>query len=532
MCEPGIPNATAVRDADATKTLATLAPWLALCAVMTAGALVFWLFDALPFQDLPAHAGFIALRHRFAASPFEQRFFVLAPHLGPYSLFRTLGDAFLPLFGPVGAVRAIATLPVVATPLALHWARRRLHGDRTPTAAYYGLSLSFGFMTLLGFASYLIGVAALVVGLTAWLELLAAVDSGDRRATGREAAVACFAPLLFVAHGHAFAIFVALAGVCAVATGRRWARVIRLRALGPGVGLAAWAAWTQRASMIPPGSAPPPNPPLEPHFQGVYDKLSLLVTPTLMTRTGIDVLVGLALWATLLAGVVATARSARNERGVTTQYVHARALLACLAVLSVAFLALPHSIGWFGFVDGRLVLVLLLLAVMTVRREALGPRLARLYAAAAPVAACTMTAIALGASLLFQKEARGWRNVLAHVPAQTRLLNLPIDPNSNVFAAHPFVHYDKLVLADRPVVVSDVWFHQGSALYPTPDNPALHLPPSYSESDLRLIDWPAYRLDDWDYVLLRTRPESAQPVVPEALSLAAHDGGWWLFRTR
>ncbi|MDP9003072.1 MAG: hypothetical protein M3O46_23525, partial [Myxococcota bacterium] len=77
------------------------------------GALVFWLYDALPFQDLPAHAGLIALRHRLPESPFEQRFFVLAPHLGPYSLFRALGQALLPWLGPLGAVRALAMLPGV-----------------------------------------------------------------------------------------------------------------------------------------------------------------------------------------------------------------------------------------------------------------------------------------------------------------------------------------------------------------------------------------------------------------------------------
>ncbi|MDP9152255.1 MAG: hypothetical protein M3O36_20210, partial [Myxococcota bacterium] len=58
---------------------------LALGTVTVAAALVFWVFDALPFQDLPAHAGFIALRHRYLASAFDRRFFVLAPHLGPYS---------------------------------------------------------------------------------------------------------------------------------------------------------------------------------------------------------------------------------------------------------------------------------------------------------------------------------------------------------------------------------------------------------------------------------------------------------------
>jgi len=531
--------ATASAGAEAHRaSRAKLAAWLGLGALTLAAAMVFWAFDALPFQDLPAHAGLIALRHHVSDWASEHRYYVVAPHLGPYSLFRFLGEVFLVPFGPVGAVRAIATLPVVATPLALLWARRRLHGDRSPTAGYFGLALSFGFMTLLGFASYLLGVAVMLVALTMWLELLVAVDTGDvAAARRREIAIACFAPFVFVAHGHAFVIFLALAGVSALATGRRWPRLLRLRALAPGLALAAWDAWRERASVLPAGSVAPSNPALEPHFQGAYDKFSLLVTPTLMTRTGLDALVGLGLWVTLAACVVATARALRRPPAQPpapaqlASTLHTRALLACIAALGVVFLALPHSIGWFGFVDGRLVPLLLLLAVMAVRREALGHTLGTIHDRFATVAASAMIAIALVASHSFQNEARGWREVLAQVPAGARLLNLPLEPNSDVFTAHPFIHYDKLVLTERPIVVSDVWFHQGSAVYPTAANPALHLPASYSESNLRFIDWPAYRLSDWDYVLIRTRPEAGQPYVPPGLELAIHRGGWWLFRS-
>jgi hypothetical protein len=428
---------------------------------------------------------------------------------------------------------------VIATPLALLWARRRLHGDPSPLAAYFGLALSFGFMTLLGFASYLLGVAALLVALTLWLELLFAAEQGSPSATRREIAVACFAPLLFVAHGHAFVLFLAMAATAVIAhgvEGRLWPRVVRLRALVPAVGLAAFAAWTGRASALPPGSVPAHNPALQPHFQGAFDKLSLLITPTLITRTYVDAAVGILLWVLLICCVVSTFRSLGRaptsaSDAERASRAHSRALLACLPLLGGAFAVLPHSIGWFGFVDGRLVPLLLLIAVMAIRRESLGRLLGAAYDRGAPIAAATMVTVALVASHLFQGEARGWREVLAAVPAEARVLNLPLEPNSDVFTAHPFIHYDKLALAERPLVVSDVWFHQGSALYPTAQNPALRLPDSYSESDLRRIDWPAYRLDDWDFVLIRTRPDSPQPAVPASLALASHRGGWWLFRT-
>ncbi len=510
---------------------------MGLAALTVAAALVFWVFDALPFQDLPAHAGLIALRHRLPHSPFEQRFFVLAPSLGPYSLFRFLGDALVQPLGPVGAIRAIATLPVVATPLVVLWARRTLHGDRSTAGGYFAIALGFGFMTVLGFASYLLGIAALLAVLTLWLKLLVAADRGAADAWRWETAIALAAPALFLVHGDAFVVFLGLTAASASSTGQRAARWMRLRALAPAVTLAAWVAWRERASALPVGSAPVPHAGFVAHFQGPFDKLTLIITPTLITRTGLDAIVAVFLWGVLGGAAVATARSLGRPRpvplGATEDdgAIHARALLVSAVAAFVAFLVLPHSIGWFGFVDGRLVPVVLFLMLLAVRRETLGGGLLGAAFDRGSVAAATvMVAIAFAASWSFQGEAVGWREVLHDVPTGARLLNLPIEPNSRWFTGHPFVHYDKLALAERPLLVSDVWFHQGTGLYPTADNPSLRLPDGYSESDLRSLDWASYRLSDWDYALVRTGVAAVQPAVPARLTLATHRGGWWLFR--
>ncbi|OJY29499.1 MAG: hypothetical protein BGO98_47465 [Myxococcales bacterium 68-20] len=508
---------------------------IGLAAVMLVATSVFWAFEALPFQDLPAHAGLIAMRHRFETSAFEQQFYVLAPHIGPYSLFRFLGEAFVRVIGPVGAVRALGTLPVIATPLAMLFARRRLYNDTSPTYGFLGVALSFGIMTLLGFASYLLGVAVMLVGLTLWLDLLAATDDAvDPRAVRRrELIVAAYAPLMFVAHGHAFLLFLLCAAIAAVVTGDRLQRLVRLRALAPAFLLAAWVAWIERGTTTPPGSVPQVNQ-LIPRFQGPADKLGLLISPTLMTRTGIDFLLGVVILAFAVACAIVTVRSLGFRTGARidapTDVRHSRALYACAAAIALAFVALPHAVGWFGFVDGRLVPVALILALLGIRRPVLPRSFSLGLHYGPPLVASTISVLALVASYRFQDEARGYKEVLARVPAESRLLNLPIDPNSDVFTAHPFIHYDKLVLVERPIVVSDIWFHQGSALYPTPENPALRLPASYSESNLKFIDWPAYHLDDWDYVLIRTRPNADQPHTPDRLALEEHSGGWWLFR--
>jgi hypothetical protein len=401
-----------------------------------------------------------------------------------------------------------------------------------------GLVLSFGLMTLLGFASYLLGVAVMLVVFTLWLDLMTTVDA--RASTlRREIVVACFAPFVFVAHGHAFLLFLVLAGVSSIATGARLRRVLRLRALLPAIALAAYVAWIERGGTIPAGSVAPTQTALEPHFQGAYDKFTLLITPTLMTRTGIDFALGVVVWIVVISATIATARvlarrgvpleSDARDEGEASR-AHSRALLACAAVVVIMFLALPHAVGWFGFVDGRLVPIVLFLLLMAVRPSALGRWHRAALEKGAPLFAATLTTLALVASYRFQAEAYGYEAVIAEVPREAKLLNLPLDPNSDVFTAHPFIHYDKLALVDRPIVVSDVWFHQGSALYPTAENPSLRLPSSYSESDLREIDWPTYDLSDWDYVLVRTRPNAAAPKVPTSLALTTHKGGWWLFK--
>lgn len=505
--------------------------WVGLAVLGLAAVLVFWIFDALPFQDLPAHAGLIALRHRFAASPLEQQFYVFAPHIGPYSVFRFLGEVFVGIVGPVGAVRALATLPVLATPLALLFARRQLFGDHGPTFGFLGITLSFSLMTLLGFASYLLGVAVMLVGLTLWLDLLVAADDRAPDLRRRQASMALFAPLIFVAHGHAFVLFLACAGIACLVTGRRLLRLLQLATLAPALLLAGWVAWIERGTSTPQGSVAV-VPSLEPNFHTVIEKLALLVTPTFMTRTGIDFVLALVLWAVAIAGSVATVRSLRAAPAPSgdAHVRHTEALYACAVVLTVGFLALPHAIGWFGFVDGRLVPVILMLLLLGIHGAGIPGWLSRFIVTGAPVMAATIVALAMVASFRFQAEAAGYREVLARVSEGSRLLNLPLDPNSDVFAAHPFIHYDKLVVAERPVIVSDVWFHQGSALYPKPENPVLRLPASYSESDLHGIDWSSYHLEDWDFVLIRTRASAAQPKTPEALQLDEHRGGWWLFR--
>jgi hypothetical protein len=502
--------------------------WLAFGILLIGAISVFWCFAALPFMDLPAHAGILALKHRFVPTGFEGHFFIVFQHLGPYSLFSGLGEMFTAWFGANAAVRLLATLPAIALPLAVLWARLRLTGQATAFFGFVGIILSFGFMTLSGFASFMLSLAILLVTLTEWLVLASLVDSRCGRLLNF-IVVALLAFLTFIAHGFTFILLLFVIAISVLCMARFWSGILHTVAFAPATIAAAYSLYVER--FLGPAMPVAPQSP-SPVFQNAFDKISLLITPTLMTRTGIDALTGVLLWLVIIACAVATYRAIRRSDPPLSaeRKFYIRSLLYAAAALFVVFLALPHSVGWFGFVDGRLLPLVLLLVLVAIDEDVLHGPWERAVRLGAGMGAAVVVGLVLAASYRFQAEAMGYRDIVAKVPASTRLLNLPLDPNSVIFTSHPFVHYDKLALVERPIVPSDIWFHQGSGIYPTPANPALRLPVEYSSSNLKGIAWEHYRLNEWDYVLIRTKPEAAASDVPVALTLVEHIGGWWLYR--
>ena len=283
-------------------------------------------------------------------------------------------------------------------------------------------------MTLFGFASFELALAVLVVTLTLALEVFALCDAGAPTLP-REALTAACAALLVLAHGYAYAVLVLLVGVAALAAGeRRQGR--RLRMLAPSAVLAVTTAWAAREIGPSAGVSTSPSAPLL-HFQGALDKLSLLFTPTLLTRTGADAAICVLLWTAVAAANWTSLRASRAASAAQAPSLrHGRAVRAGALALLVAFAVLPHEIRWFGFVDGRLVPIVLLLLIMAYRDDALSPRRRRFVIGVAAGAPVAMTAIALAATQAFQGEARGYEDVLGHVPAESRLLSCRSTPTA------------------------------------------------------------------------------------------------------
>ena len=471
----------------------------------------------VPYQDVLGHAGLLELRERWVGSRELAGLFEVDVRLGPYSLFRGLSGALAGLLGAERAVRAVLVAAVASAPLALVVARRVL-GSRTPAGlAATAFAFSLGFMTVQGFASYELALAW-VLPVFAWA---VRVQRAERASWREVLGLAGAASALFFAHGHAWAVAALLVGALVLRRPRAAGSGRLLVAALPSALVVGAVALRDRVVAIPRDALglAPPEPFLA--FQSPLDKLSLLLTPTLTTRFGVDVLIGLVLAAGLVGAWRRVPAEAPGRGEVAAAWVAA----------ALAFLVLPHFVGWFGFVDGRLVPLLALLPLLVVEvpeadaqggRFALGPRW--------PVLAAVGLIAVHGAALAaFQREARGFEAVAAAVPAGARVLHLPVDGDSRVFTGHPFVHADKRLLLARPVVLSDLWFHQGTGVYPTRCNPVVRVPAAYREAHLGPLDWSTIDRRDWDFVLVRTQADAAAIEVPDDLRLVAREGGYWLY---
>ncbi len=490
-------------------------------ALLELGAIaVFWCFDAPPFMDFPGHAGVMALRMRHPNSDFLQQYFVLTTDFGGYPLYRLVGDALASLVGPLAAMRVISTIPVVALPLAMHHARRRLYGDDSPLFVFVALILSFGYMTQMGLSPFLVSFPVLLWALTEWMVLLNKAEAG-LAARANEAGIAALAAVLVMIHAYAFGVLVFIMLVTVFSAKPFRPRLLRLRVLLPAFLLLSLTAWLTMSSRLPPGAIAQAEP-FGATYGSILDKLGLFTNPTLTTRTGIDILIGILVWLAAILGIWATARSAEPRH-------HVVALRNGCVALLLAFAVLPHGVRSFDAVDSRLLPIVLLVAFMAIDQNVLAPAWRRRAAVVAALAAAVTIGLELFAMQLFQREAAGYREVFAKIPAESRLLYLPVEPDSRIFISHPFVHYDKLVIVERTILPSQFHFHHASGIFPTKANPILRLPPDYVSSNLKRIIWQHYRLEDWDYVLIRRFPDSPPCRVPKALTLEVHRGGWWLY---
>jgi hypothetical protein len=460
-------------------------------------------------QDVPGHAALIALRGRIGDSPADQRLYAYAPNFGPYTLFRIAGEALRWLAGPVYAARILCALPTLLLPGSVLAARRLLFPAEPPSfaPAMVALALALGFSSLLGLSAYLDGLALFVVALALWLRNL---EAPTKRRTWILSALGV---LLYLTHGHAFL----LAGFSAFVTlflPFRGARSLgKLWVFVPGAALGLFAAW------LSPAAAANARPFTEVVFRPWLAKLGLAVSATQMTRFGVDTACGLVL---LVLVAVAVRKRAKSD-------LQARRLAIVGLSLLGAFTICPETVGWFGWVDGRLLPPAFLLFAVGADFSAFSGNVATRIGQAVPVLTAAVLVTDYTALYRFQGETRGFTEVLGALPPDSAVLYVPEDTESRGITADPFRHFDKYALARGPVAVGDLWAHVGTAIYPRPGHPLLGLPLRYQESSDKHFDFP-FDHAAWEYLLVRGH--AAPRNVPADYREIESAGAFRLFRRR
>ncbi|KRB82275.1 hypothetical protein ASE00_09315 [Sphingomonas sp. Root710] len=202
-------------------------PWWqrpALLAAVVLLGIVPLLWPPLPpLTDLPGHVARWHIATADAASPLH-RFYAIR-----WALIGNLGTdllamALVPLFGPIGAGKAIMLLILLLGGAAMLWLAREAHG-RVPPTALFALPFLYGWPFQMGFANFVLAQALAFAALALWLRL----GRGERLAL-RAALFAPIGLILWTAHSAGWGLFGLVAFGAELArlrqTGRRWPAAI------------------------------------------------------------------------------------------------------------------------------------------------------------------------------------------------------------------------------------------------------------------------------------------------------------------
>jgi len=221
---------------------------VALFGAAVASAVPLWCAHFLPFADLPQHVAAIGmLRHWWDPAFHLQSRYALNGGDSQYFVYYVAG-ALLSLVtgGAENANRVLLTATAIAFPYALRSLLSALGRDQR--LALFGAPAFWSAPLMMGFAPYVAAVPVAVWGIASFVRHARSPSSG--RAVGL-AAVGC---VLFGLHLSAYLVFLASAGLIAIALIRRPAKIARALAWGaPSVLL--MGAWALRGSLTFPDAS-------------------------------------------------------------------------------------------------------------------------------------------------------------------------------------------------------------------------------------------------------------------------------------
>jgi hypothetical protein len=207
---------------------------------------LIWGYEFLPMQDLSGHIELSFLHHRLSLEdPAYTPFYQLAPLPWPNSLSIIVLSTFGSVLDFEAGVKVLLSLYVFAWPLSLGLLAKLL--GRSPLVALFAIPTILDFNWAMGFFNYLLA-KPLVVS-----TVCAAIAFSRRPGLLRGVMLSVMAGLTFLAHGLAFGVTGAWAGLAVVWFSKGAKRVLNLWPLVLALALPVPWVLTQRSAGPVPG---------------------------------------------------------------------------------------------------------------------------------------------------------------------------------------------------------------------------------------------------------------------------------------
>lgn len=443
----------------------------------------------VPSQDLPQHVAAVRVLHDFDAPGARfQELFEVSRFSTPYWSVYALSGLFAYAFGPLLGVKSVLGLSLVALPYSLRALLRAL--EKPPGYALLSLPFAYSAHTILGFLNFVAALPLMLFGL--------ALATRIRRGASRrvELVFSLLACLTFYTHVAPYLVLAV--GSCLLFVERDLRLVLkRTLPLAPSLLLALVWLCLQESGRVLVGLDDAEGPAAAgAQFQdvgGALQHLPLWLTDVLIEPWGRACLLGLL----AIAGVTCAAGRLRHALALEWR------VRALLLVLTSSYFLLPSSYRWVWPINGRVPVIVALLAV-----AALPPVSARIEKGVAALAAALWFVWLFAVGQAFRgadAEYAGLERVLQSIPEGRKVAGLIFRPSSAHVRFSPFLHAAQWYQVERGgAAMFSFASMPHSPFHFRPEQHAPALPPRW--------EWLPHRVDTqrdlawFDYVLSRGAP--------------------------
>lgn len=476
---------------------------LALCC--GASLIPLWLVGYPPMADLPQHAAQVATSHRWGvdgAFDYSQVYWI--NWLTPYIVSRSLAYLLSTVVSILTAYKLVISLALVGLPVSTLALLRETRGNPWWSLAAVPLGYSFAFY--MGFVAFSVAVPlALYLVLLSWRH----AEEPTRR---RGWLVFLLLQLLFVTHVLAFGWAGLVGALVTAARSPGWRALVRrwIPFLGAAVLPASWVLVTLH---------------LESSSQsGPWGSIGWERIPELPA-----LLVGLppGPWSVTVGSLLVLLPFATGGRP-SRQFARWVPLLVSLSL----YFGSPSGLFGTALIQKRY--AMLTLPTLLFALDWRGVRQRSWRSGVVLAAATAVWLVHLGFLFRsFDAETGSLAKLVADAPADSRILYLALDRESESIPYPVYLHFGQWVQVERGGVVdySFAEIFPNRFRYLPEANPAL---PVSIEWRPHALDWHRDGGEIYDYLLLRSTDRAAAldfvrnlhaPLVPTARA----DGGWWLF---